>query len=60
MKKYNLKMLALGLIAMLAFASCEVQQNRYSRRPEHRYRDRDRHDDRDNHDRHDSHNYNHY
>ncbi|MGI4020709.1 MAG: hypothetical protein ACRYFA_04325 [Janthinobacterium lividum] len=51
MKKYNLKMLALGLIATLAFASCEVQQNRYSsRRPDHHHRGRDHRDDHDRHD----------
>jgi hypothetical protein len=59
MKKYNLKMLALGLIATLAFASCEVQQNRYSRRPDHHRRDRDHHG-RDYHDRHDNRGYSRY
>jgi hypothetical protein len=45
MKKSNLIMLALGLIATLTITSCEVQQNRYTRRPEYRrYHDRDRYD----------------
>lgn len=52
MKKHNLKMLAMSLIAALAISGCSVYAREYNRRPP-RYHHHDDHHDH-------NHNYNHY